>query len=36
MFASEPVSRLSTQTTRLPRAQQLIAQVGAEEAGSRR
>ena len=33
MFASEPVSRLSTQMTRCPR-EQVVAEVGAEEAGA--
>ena len=34
MFASEPVSKLSTQMTRLPRASSLVAEVGPEKAGA--
>ena len=34
MFCSEPVSRLSTQITRWPSAEQVVAQVRAEESGS--
>ena len=34
MLASEPVSRLSTQMTRLTAPQQLVAEVGSEESGA--
>ena len=34
MFSSEPVTRLSTQITRRPLPEQVIAEMGAEEAGA--
>ena len=34
MFSSDPVSRLSTQITRWPCAEQVVAEVGAEEPGA--
>ena len=34
MFASEPVSRLSTQMTRWPSREEVLAEMGAEEPGS--